>query len=197
MRYFFWLQYYSYFACWTVWESGRTAQSKPDGINLPEMKMFPIWKALFTDSLLPDWLHLNEMKTGNDLVAEQVHYSTRFCSLPNCAKQCNIVVLQRIAFWLLYFSIGCIDSFLSLHRTCLYRCSRAYARQYPQVLWRQPLDNDKAAKDQYGRECSLAGYSQDDFEEVQGQITERQDTSHYQQSEAKCVLERDCRCMRD
>ena len=35
----------------------------------------------------------------------------------------------------------------------------------------------------------------DDFEEVQGQVTEWQDTSRNQQSEAKRLLERDCRYM--
>ena len=61
------------------------------------------------------------MKTGNDLVAEQVLYSTRFCSLPNCAKQRNIVVLQRIVVYLRYSSIGCIDSFLSIYRAGIHR----------------------------------------------------------------------------
>lgn len=59
------------------------------------------------------------------------------------------------------------------------------------------MDNHQAAKDEYGRECSPAGYSQDDFEEVQGQVAGRQDTSRNQQSETKCVPERDCRCMRN
>jgi len=49
------------------------------------------------------------------------------------------------------------------------------------------LDNHQAGKDQHGRECSPAGYSQDDFEEVQGQVAGRKDTSRNQQSEAKCV----------
>ena len=55
------------------------------------------------------------MKTGNDLVAEQVRYSTCFCYLPNCANQHNFATLQRIAVLLPDSSIGCIDSFLSLH----------------------------------------------------------------------------------
>ena len=38
--------------------------------------------------------------------------------------------------------------------------------------------------------------AQDDFEEVQGQVAGRQDTSRNQQSEAKRLLERDCRYMR-
>ena len=42
----------------------------------------------------------------------------------------------------------------------------------------------------------LLGYSQDDFEEVQGKVAGRQDTSRNQQSEAKRLLERDCRYMR-
>ena len=54
------------------------------------------------------------MKTGNDLVAEQVRYSTCFCYLPNCANQHNFAALQRIAVLLPDSSIGCIDSFLSL-----------------------------------------------------------------------------------
>lgn len=53
------------------------------------------------------------MKTGNDLVAEQVLYSTCFCYLPYRANQRNFAVLQRVAFYLRYSSIGCIDSFLS------------------------------------------------------------------------------------
>lgn len=56
------------------------------------------------------------MKTGNDLVAEQVRYSTCLCCLPNCASQSNFAVLQRIDVCLLYSSIGCIDSFLSIYR---------------------------------------------------------------------------------
>ena len=55
------------------------------------------------------------MKTGNDLAAEQVRYSTCLCCLPNCANQRNFAVLQRIDVCLLYSSIGRIDSFLSLH----------------------------------------------------------------------------------
>ena len=62
------------------------------------------------------------MKTGNDLVAEQVRYSTCFCYLPNCANQHNFATLQRIAVLLPDSSIGCIDSFLSLHRAGIYRC---------------------------------------------------------------------------
>lgn len=54
------------------------------------------------------------MKTGNDLVAEQVRYSTCFCYLPNCANQRNFAALQRIAVLLPDSSIGRIDSFLSL-----------------------------------------------------------------------------------
>lgn len=57
------------------------------------------------------------MKTGNDLVAEQVRYSTCLCCLPNCANQRNFAVLQRIDVCLLYSSIGRIDSFLSFHRS--------------------------------------------------------------------------------
>lgn len=56
------------------------------------------------------------MKTGNDLVAEQVRYSTCFCYLPNCANQRNFAALQRIAVLLPDSSIGRIDSFLSFHR---------------------------------------------------------------------------------
>ena len=59
------------------------------------------------------------MKTGNDLVAEQVRYSTCFCYLPNCANQHNFAALQRIAVLLPDSSIGCIDSFLSLYRFIL------------------------------------------------------------------------------
>ena len=51
------------------------------------------------------------MKTGNDLVAEQVHYSTCLCSLSNYANQRNLAVLQRIVIYLLYSSLGCIDNF--------------------------------------------------------------------------------------
>lgn len=56
------------------------------------------------------------MKTGNDLVAEKVRYSTCFCYLPNCANQHNFAALQRIAVLLPDSSIGCIDSFLSSDR---------------------------------------------------------------------------------
>lgn len=55
------------------------------------------------------------MKTGNDLVAEQVRYSTCFCYLPNCANQRNFAALQRIAVLLPDSSIGRIDSFLSIY----------------------------------------------------------------------------------
>ena len=58
------------------------------------------------------------------------------------------------------------------------------------------MENHQAATDQHGRECSPAGSSQDDFEEVHGQVAGRQDTSRNQQSEAKRLLERDCRYMR-
>lgn len=63
------------------------------------------------------------MKTGNDLVAEQVRYSTCFCYLPNCANQHNFAALQRIAVLLPDSSIGRIDSFLSLHCTCFRGCA--------------------------------------------------------------------------
>lgn len=61
------------------------------------------------------------MKTGNDLVAEQVRYSTCFCYLPNCANQRNFAVLQRVEVILPDSSIGRIDSFLSVHGTGVYR----------------------------------------------------------------------------
>ena len=70
------------------------------------------------------------MKTGNDLVAEQVRYSTCFCYLPNCANQHNFVALQRIAVLLPDSSIGCIDSFLSFHRACLCRHQAAPSVSY-------------------------------------------------------------------
>jgi len=69
------------------------------------------------------------MKTGNDLVAEQVRYSTCFCYLPNCASQRNFTVLQRIAVLLPDSSIGCIDSFLSLYWSGICRCVHAQKRR--------------------------------------------------------------------
>ena len=63
------------------------------------------------------------MKTGNDLVAEQVRYSTCFCYLPNCANQRNFAALQRIAVLLPDSSIGRIDSFLSFYCTCFRGCA--------------------------------------------------------------------------
>lgn len=78
------------------------------------------------------------MKTGNDLVAEQVRYSTCLCCLPNCANQRNFAVLQRIDVCLLYSSIGRIDSFLSLHGISLYGCrppaSGAYQRRRQRAI---------------------------------------------------------------
>ena len=59
------------------------------------------------------------------------------------------------------------------------------------------MDNDEAAKDQHGRECSPAGYSQDDIEEIQRQAAERKDTPGNQQPKAECRPERDCRDMRN
>ena len=37
------------------------------------------------------------------------------------------------------------------------------------------MDNDEAAKDQHGRECSSVGYSQNDIEEIQRQAAGRKD----------------------
>lgn len=39
------------------------------------------------------------MKTGNDLVAEQVRYSTCFCYLPNCANQRNLLLYNELQFF--------------------------------------------------------------------------------------------------
>lgn len=61
------------------------------------------------------------MKTGNDLVAEQVRYSTCFCYLPSCANKRNFAALQRIEVLLPDSSIGRIDSFLSLHWIIIHR----------------------------------------------------------------------------
>ena len=74
------------------------------------------------------------MKTGNDLVAEQVLYSTCFCYLPYRANQRNFAVLQRVAFYLRYSSIGCIDSFLSFHGVGIFRCEEPNHRQSANVL---------------------------------------------------------------
>lgn len=87
------------------------------------------------------------MKTGNDLVAEQVRYSTCFCYLPNCANQHNFAALQRIAVLLPDSSIGCIDSFLSFHRISLYGCSTFDAGTYPMRQQRRVLDSQTAGKD--------------------------------------------------
>ena len=70
------------------------------------------------------------MKTGNDLVAEQVRYSTCLCCLLNYANQRNFAVLQRIDVCFLYSSIGRIDSFLSLHGIVLCRHPRPGAAEY-------------------------------------------------------------------
>ncbi len=63
------------------------------------------------------------MKTGNDLVAEQVRYSTCFCYLPSCANKRNFAALQRIAVLLPDSSVGRIDSFLSFYCTCFRGCA--------------------------------------------------------------------------
>lgn len=59
------------------------------------------------------------------------------------------------------------------------------------------MDNDEAAKDQHGRECSSVGYSQNDIEEIQRQAAGRKDIACNQQPKAECLPERDCRCVRD
>lgn len=94
------------------------------------------------------------MKTGNDLVAEQVRYSTCFCYLPNCANQHNFAALQRIAVLLPDSSIGCIDSFLSIHRIGLYRHKGVEEGAYTDFLRRQPMDNDTQAQDRHTCKCS-------------------------------------------
>ena len=88
------------------------------------------------------------MKTGNDLVAEQVRYSTCLCCLPNCANQRNFAVLQRIDVCLLYSSIGRIDSFLSLHRSGLLGYSRIGKGAYRGGLERCQMDTQGKAEDQ-------------------------------------------------
>ena len=93
------------------------------------------------------------MKTGNDLVAEQVRYSTCFCYLPNCANQHNFAALQRIAVLLPDSSIGCIDSFLSFHGIGLYRRSESHKREHPYFVRRQAVDYDLPSKDRHGSEC--------------------------------------------
>lgn len=74
------------------------------------------------------------MKTGNDLVAEQVHYSTCLCSFPNYANQRDFAVLQRIDVRLLYSSLGCIDSFLSIYGIELFRYAQSERGKYRDLL---------------------------------------------------------------
>ena len=90
------------------------------------------------------------MKTGNDLVAEQVLYSTCFCYLPYRANQRNFAVLQRVAFYLRYSSIGCIDSFLSLHRVILLGYAQPHGREYPHLLRRTRVDKHQPPEDGRG-----------------------------------------------
>lgn len=87
------------------------------------------------------------MKTGNDLVAEQVRYSTCFCYLPNCANQHNFAALQRIAVLLPDSSIGCIDSFLSIYWFGVQRCERFITRTLGKRQQRGTLDKEEPAKD--------------------------------------------------
>ena len=88
------------------------------------------------------------MKTGNDLVAEQVRYSTCFCYLPNCANQHNFAALQRIAVLLPDSSIGRIDSFLSFHWFGVQRCERFITRTLGKRQQRGTLDKEEPPKDQ-------------------------------------------------
>lgn len=88
------------------------------------------------------------MKTGNDLVAEQVRYSTCLCCLPNCANQRNFAVLQRIDVCLLYSSIGRIDSFLSLHWFGFFGYSWFEKGTYRGGLERCQRDTQGKAEDQ-------------------------------------------------
>lgn len=89
------------------------------------------------------------MKTGNDLVAEQVHYSTCLCSLSNYANQRNLAVLQRIVIYLLYSSLGCIDNFLSLHRVELHRYKDTHLWQNPaHGFRRRGMDHHPPHQDQ-------------------------------------------------
>ena len=87
------------------------------------------------------------MKTGNDLVAEQVRYSTCFCYLPNCANQRNFAALQRIAVLLPDSSIGRIDSFLSFYWLGVQRCERFITRTLGKRQQRGTLDKEEPAKD--------------------------------------------------
>lgn len=125
------------------------------------------------------------MKTGNDLVAEQARYSTRVCCLPNYAKQRNFVVSQRIAVCLPYSSFGCIDSFLSLHRTRLCGLEVIPATPYPadadklcRALYDDLMkraDNKEAPSEKDSTGKAFADYHHivcfyDDFSEEIGQV---------------------------
>lgn len=99
------------------------------------------------------------MKTGNDLVAEQVRYSTCLCCLPNCANQRNFAVLQRIDVCLLYSSIGRIDSFLSFHWIGVQRCERFITRTLGKRQQRGALDKKEPPKDKNHVQHSCAACS--------------------------------------
>ena len=108
------------------------------------------------------------MKTGNDLVAEQVRYSTCLCCLPNCANQRNFAVLQRIDVCLPYSSIGRIDSFLSFHGFVLCGHVRLIGGEPDNGTGRQHMDKDTTPKN---RDCMLhqtVKHSFDDYRKVQG-----------------------------
>jgi len=106
------------------------------------------------------------MKTGNDLVAEQVRYSTCLCCLPNCANQRNFAVLQRIDVCLLYSSIGRIDSFLSFHWFGLFGYSRIEKGAYRGGLEWCQVDTKGETEDQNHVQHSIDGNTVKDIGEV-------------------------------
>ena len=107
------------------------------------------------------------MKTGNDLVAEQVRYSTRVCCLPNYVKQRNFSVLQRIAVCLPYSSFGCIDSFLSNNGTCLCRHQAAPSAPYRDDSGWQAVHPYQPQENRSGGGYSLTSDSRTDIGIVQ------------------------------
>ncbi|MBV3499763.1 hypothetical protein KSX05_18375 [Phocaeicola massiliensis] len=59
--------------------------------------------------------------TGNDLVAETLHYPAFPCCLAVMANDCKTVALQQVAFDSLYFYLPCFDASFLLYRSGFHR----------------------------------------------------------------------------